>query len=95
MRGGAGVFAAGGYALADFARSLATDLDAVVNDRTGLEGPFEIVLQWNPESSRPSTDSSLPSLFTAVQEQLGLKLDPRTEPQDVYVVDSIERPSPN
>ena len=71
----------------------------VVVDRTELSGPFDVDLFWSPERTTvsgpvpPEVDG--PSLFTAVQEQLGLKLQARTEHQDVYVVDSIERPQPN
>jgi len=71
----------------------------VVVDRTELSGPFDVDLFWSPERTAVSgplpPDVDGPSLFTAVQEQLGLKLQARTEPQDVYVVDSIERPEPN
>jgi len=71
----------------------------VVVDRTGLKGPYDVDLYWSPERTAvsgpvpPEVDG--PSLFTAVQEQLGLKLEARTERQDVYVVDSIQRPEPN
>jgi uncharacterized protein (TIGR03435 family) len=71
----------------------------VVVDRTELSGPFDVDLFWSPERTAvsgpvpPEVDG--PSLFTAVQEQLGLKLDARTERQDVYVIDSIERPDAN
>jgi uncharacterized protein (TIGR03435 family) len=71
----------------------------VVVDRTGLTGPFDVELYWSPERTAvsgpvpPEVDGA--SLFTAVQEQLGLKLEARTEPQDVYVVDSIQHPDPN
>jgi uncharacterized protein (TIGR03435 family) len=71
----------------------------VVVNRTGLTGGFDVDLYWSPArtsvsgSAPPEVDG--PSLFTAVQEQLGLRLAPRTEPQDVFVVDSIERPDPN
>lgn len=71
----------------------------VVVDRTGLVGGFDLDLYWSPARTvvsgavPPEVDG--PSLFTAVQEQLGLKLEARTEPGDVYVVDSIERPTPN
>ena len=94
-RGGPGMFAAGGSALISLVDFLATDLGAVVKDRTGLEGSFEISLVWNPDPSRPNTDNSLPSLFTAVEEQLGLKLDARREPVEVLVIDRIERPTEN
>jgi uncharacterized protein (TIGR03435 family) len=71
----------------------------VVVDRTGLAGGFDLDLYWSPARTAvsgavpPEVDG--PSLFTAVQEQLGLKLEARTEPGDVYVVDSIEKPTPN
>ena len=93
MRGGRGVFAAGGYPLESFARSLSSDLSAPVTDRTGLKGDFEILLRWNPDPSLPGADPSLPSLFTAVEEQLGLKLEPRRDPAEVLVIDRIERPT--
>jgi uncharacterized protein (TIGR03435 family) len=71
----------------------------VVVDRTGLAGGFDLDLYWSPARTAvsggvpPEVDG--PSLFTAVQEQLGLKLEARTEPGDVYVVDAIEKPTPN
>jgi hypothetical protein len=61
-----------------------------VIDRTGLTGRFDFTLRWSPEGS---TDTDAPSIFTAVQEQLGLKLEPATGPVDVLVVDAAERPA--
>ena len=63
-----------------------------VVDRTGLTGRFDFTLNWAPEGS---TDTDAPSIFTAVQEQLGLKLEPSRGPVDVLVVDSAERPTPD
>ena len=63
-----------------------------VVDRTGLSGRFDFTLTWAPEGS---TDSTAASIFTAVQEQLGLKLEPVRGPVDVLVVDSAERPMPD
>lgn len=63
-----------------------------VVDRTGLTGRFDFTLSWAPEGS---TDTGAPSIFTAVQEQLGLKLEPARGPVDVLVVDSAERPTPD
>jgi uncharacterized protein (TIGR03435 family) len=57
-------------------------------DRTNLKGPFELTLEWAPDDSRSDT---APSLFTAVQEQLGLKLESRKGPLDVLVVDRAEK----
>lgn len=61
-----------------------------VVDRTGLSGSFLVDATW---TSRP--DDGLPSIFTAVREQMGLRLEPRTEPVEIFVIDSIERPTPN
>jgi uncharacterized protein (TIGR03435 family) len=62
--------------------------DRVVVDRTGLEGPFTVDLEWSPDQSA----SDKPSIFTAVQEQLGLKLESTRGPVDVLVIDAVERP---
>jgi uncharacterized protein (TIGR03435 family) len=76
-----------------------------VVDRTGLAGSFDFELNFDPSSSAQAPpgeppgpqprDDSKPSLFTALQEQLGLKLEPTRGPVDVLVVDSAERPTPN
>ena len=58
-----------------------------VIDKTGLEGGYEFRLEWTPDTEPESG----PSLFTAVQEQLGLRLESRKGPLDVLVVDSAER----
>jgi uncharacterized protein (TIGR03435 family) len=63
-----------------------------VVDRTGLSGRFDFTLTWAPEGS---ADTDAPSIFTAVQEQLGLKLEPARGPVDVLVVDSAQRPIPD
>ena len=62
-----------------------------VVDRTGLTGRFDFTLDWAPEGS---TDTDAPSIFTALQEQLGLKLQPARGAVDVLVIDSVERPTP-
>jgi bla regulator protein BlaR1 len=63
-----------------------------VVDKTGIDGPMDFTLQWAPDGA---TDTDAPSIFTAVQEQLGLKLAPARGAVDVLVVDSAERPSPD
>jgi uncharacterized protein (TIGR03435 family) len=63
----------------------------IVLDRTGLQGWFRVDLEWSPDQT--ATDK--PSLFTAVQEQLGLKLESTKGPVDVLVIDHVERPSEN
>ena len=68
-------------------------LDRPVLDETGLKGTFDIVLDWSPDSAGQGATG--PSIFTAVQEQLGLKLEPKKEPVEFLVVDHAERPSEN
>jgi uncharacterized protein (TIGR03435 family) len=71
--------------------SLTGSLDRVVIDKTGLTGRYDIDLTWSPDSE----PNSGPSIFTALQEQLGLKLEPAKAPVDMIVIDHIERPSEN
>jgi uncharacterized protein (TIGR03435 family) len=77
----------------------------VVLDRTGLTGEFDARIEFmpaflqntNPDGSpvpNPAADSG-PSLFTALQEQLGLKLESTKGPVDVLVIDHVERPTPD
>ena len=75
--------------LNDFSSALSSLVvhDPVVNE-TGIQGNFEINLKFAPDES---ADSSLPSVFTAVQEQLGLKLERAKVPVDMIVVDHIDR----
>ena len=65
-----------------------------VVDKTGLADIYDITLRWSPDDIG-SSDASLPSLFTALQEQLGLKLEYNKNPIDVIVIDHIEKPSAN
>jgi bla regulator protein blaR1 len=69
-------------------------LSHTVVDKTGLTELYDITLRWSPDDVG-SSDASLPSLFTALQEQLGLRLEYNKNPIDVIVVDHIERPSAN
>lgn len=66
-----------------------------VVDQTGLTGRFDFRLKWNREQTPSSDPNAAPGLFTAMQEQLGLKLEPVKAPVDVIVIDHIERPSAN
>jgi uncharacterized protein (TIGR03435 family) len=79
---------------------IASFLDRIVEDRTGLTGRFDGHLDWTPDqfpSDRPADlppiDPKGPSLFTAVQEQLGLKLESARGPVDVLVIDHVEHPA--
>jgi bla regulator protein BlaR1 len=91
-----------GTPISSFARSLTTLnlTDRPVIDRTGLEGAFDLDLCWSPQETAVTTaacsgDPDGPSLFTALQDQLGLRLVPSTERLEVFVIDHIERPTEN
>jgi uncharacterized protein (TIGR03435 family) len=71
-----------------FAGMLSSPLKQPVVDRTGITGNYDIRLRFAPEGS---TDSSLPSIFTAVQEQLGLKLEQQKVPIEILVIDHVEK----
>jgi len=66
-----------------------------VLDRTGLTGQFSFDLDFAPFDTDTAADSSAPSLFTAIQEQLGLRLDTTKAPLDSLVIERAERPSEN
>lgn len=77
-------------------------LDRPVLDRTGLTGRYDFKLAWTPTESqfggiapRESPESTEPDLFTAIQQQLGLKLEATRGPVDVLVIEQAERPTDN
>ena len=78
---------------------LTIQLSRPVVDKTGLIGKFDIKLEWehdtSPSSDSAANDASSPSIFTALQEQLGLKLVPAKGPVETIVIDHVERPSAN
>jgi uncharacterized protein (TIGR03435 family) len=75
--------------------------DRVVIDATGLKGSYDFELNWSPEDGRTPLlngvpqESTGPSIFTAFQEQLGLKLESRKAPVEILVIDHVDRPSKN
>jgi uncharacterized protein (TIGR03435 family) len=87
-----GVFTAGGVAISTILGELTAASGRAVIDRTGLTGNYNIELKWTPQ---PDPNSDNVSIFTAVQEQLGLKLESGSAPLDVVVIDRIERPTEN
>jgi uncharacterized protein (TIGR03435 family) len=95
-----------GAELPTLAGALTLFTDRFVVDRTGIQGRFDIELPpWStggpPRSAaadlvqEPQPDPNAPSLFTVTQEQLGLRLEPTRAPIDMYVIDHVERPTPN
>jgi len=82
--------------LDNLARTLSSRVSRTIVDKTGLKGNYDLSLTWSPdEGSAAASDSSAPSLFTALQEQLGLRLQPSKGPVETLVVDHIEMPSEN
>jgi uncharacterized protein (TIGR03435 family) len=73
---------------------LENQLNCLVRDESGLGGTYDYSLTWTPDD-QAHAESSGPSLFTAMKEQLGLKLEMQKRPVDVLIIDHIERPSPN
>lgn len=84
--------------LRTFAPLVGRQLGLEVVDRTGLTGTFDIDLHYAPDAGRggpdvstPHAQSDLPTIYTALQEQLGLKIETSHEPSDVLVVDHVEK----
>ena len=95
----------GGTTIASFTRLLGDFLDRPVNDRTGLAGAFDLELQFTaPASATPGAPvpgglatatglDDIPTVFTAIQEQMGLRLNPQQGRADVLVIDSVSSPT--
>jgi uncharacterized protein (TIGR03435 family) len=81
--------------MADIVLELTFDLDRPVVDQTGLQGRFDSLLKWKRDESLTDDPNAPPGFFTAIQEQLGLKVSPVKAPADVVLVDNVERPSSN
>jgi uncharacterized protein (TIGR03435 family) len=96
MRDGERTMTVSNMTMADFTLIMEFYTDRPVVDQTGLQGKWDFKWSWTADESRPSSDTNaLPGMFTAIQEQLGLKLEAVRAPADVFVIDHIERPSPN
>jgi uncharacterized protein (TIGR03435 family) len=105
MMMGIGRINAGGMPMSELVRTLSPQVGRVVLDKTGLTGGYDFELNYAPESRNlvgappqlngadVTIDPNAPTLFTALQEQLGLKLDSQRGPVDVVVIDSIEQPT--
>jgi len=97
----AGRLTGGSVLLTQLASVLAPIVGRIVQDKSGLSGPFDFELTWTPETqARPNpaptpTDSNAASIFTAIQEQLGLRLDPQRGPVSVLAIDRVNQPTPD
>lgn len=96
MRAGQSTMTITNMSMADFALIMQFYTDRPVVDQTGLAGKWDFKWTWTSDESRVSPESNAaPGLFTAIQEQLGLKLEAKKAPAEVFVVDHVERPSAN
>jgi uncharacterized protein (TIGR03435 family) len=103
--GGFGSMGGGGISMEQVALVLSQRVNRVVVDKTGLTGLYEFTLEFTPEQlpppgtllngQAPQIDPNGPSIFTALQEQLGLKLDSQRGPVEMLVIDNIEPPTPD
>ena len=101
---GDGRFSAGGLTLTEIAEALTQELGRelgrVVIDKTGMEGRYDMALKWTPETGAEGGGAGAgpdagPSIFTAIQEQAGLKLESAKGPVKVLVIDHVEMPTEN
>lgn len=103
IRATGGRMMGGGQSPSQIATVLSPILRRTVIDKTNMTGTFDFELTWTPEptitvaTGAPVTpvDPDAPSIFTALREQLGLKLEAATVPIDVLVIDRVERPTPD
>lgn len=102
---GGGLLTFNGAPMPTLARLISQVINAPVVDHTGLAGKYEFTLKWTPDefdlptvAQQPDNTSSEPvgtSIFTVIQEQLGLKLESTRSPVDSLVIDHVEPPTPN
>ncbi len=107
VRIGPGLLSGNGVPIASLANSLSQMVQRVVTDKSGLNGNYEFEVSFTPEGPQagpgappgapppPPVDANAPSIYTAVQEQLGLKLESGRGQVSVLVVDSVEMPTPD
>jgi bla regulator protein BlaR1 len=110
IRSGRGLFSIKEGGIGLLASQLESQLSRVVIDKTELKGKYDYTLEWTPEAgeggpeslglppqsaSAAPTDSKGPSIFTALQEQLGLRLESQKGPVEVIVIERVAKPSEN
>lgn len=94
-RGGNRSMSGRGVTMESLTGTLSNATGRPVLDKTGLTGKYDYKLEDAPEDSSADADPTGPSIFTAVQEQLGLKLESAKGPVAIFVIDHVERPSGN
>ena len=95
-----GMFTVQALSMPMIARLLTQQMNRSVFDNTALQGEYDFVLKWSPDESQPAalrgtSSSPGPSIFNAIQDQLGLELQPTTGPVEVLVIDHVEAPKEN
>jgi bla regulator protein blaR1 len=106
MEGNGGPVRGQAIPIATLVHLLSQQLGRTVLDKTGLTGKYDFTLKWAPDESQgppglpgmdnaPPPDSPGPSIFTAIQEQLGLKLEAQKGPVEILVIDHAAKPSEN
>lgn len=97
MTFGPGMYEGSGVQVRSLASQLANEVGKPVNDKTGLTGSYDITLRYQPESAAAGSGDGgdAPSVFTAVEDQLGLKLVADKGPVETLVVDAAEKPEGN
>lgn len=107
MRAGRGFLAGNHESVSFLARTLSQITAMPIVDQTGLTGKYDFELKWTPDQGTPndalgdaltartSADPDRPNIFTAIEEQLGLKLESGKGPVELIAVDHIQAPSPN
>jgi bla regulator protein blaR1 len=102
FRGGPGELTGQGVPIGVLAKALTQRLGRNVLDKTGLAGNYDFTLRWTPNDGGPAPDNTVTpessgsaAIFAAIQEQLGLKLEPQSAPIQILVIDHVEQPSEN
>ena len=104
MMAGLASIVAGGVTIDEFARLLSGRVNRPVMNKTGLSGNYAFTLEFTPDQMpppgavppgvpSPSINPDGPSIFTAIQEQLGLKLDSASGAVEMVVIDSVDQPT--
>lgn len=92
LQDGKMVLKADGLSMGSLARFLSRQAGRPVVDKTGLAGNYDVKLEWSPDQN---PDSTAESIFSALQEQLGLRIEAIKGPVNFVIIDSVERPAAN
>jgi uncharacterized protein (TIGR03435 family) len=90
-----GEVTAQGVSIPELAGWLSRQVGRTILDNTGLTAKYDLTLNWTPDNAETSAESSGVSIFVALQQQLGLKLESGKGPVEVIVIDHVDRPSAN